>query len=767
MALSKINSQQRYKKTRVIPPNSLPALASDVNPIIDVVNGATAFPGDLAVTGALTVTGASTFNGAITLGDAAADSLTVNAVTTYGEPVNYSNATGIVALGGGGQPTLAANILTEEVNNVMTVDAAGDSVLLPAAAAGKHVHVKNSGANALDIFPALADSIDALAVNLAIRIFPGASVDFYAKDAIVWESNVDVSFAVLAPTTNSGSLQLLAANSAGNFITSITNASQAAARTYTIPDAGASASFLMTAGAQTITGAQSITKAAASVSLTIDAGTTDSTADVIDINLDVNSASVNAIDISTDIGTLLSAGEIVNSIKIDSNAAVANADTSEIRGVDVVLSSIAGSRADLIGINVAVDGVMDGADTIYGVQVLLDSDPTAAVEQAGLYVNQNGTLNNASTTLFGVLVDGRDIVNTSSSEIASFKTLLEDDGKGLSIDAATVDHAAGNLIDVDADAKDIASGALKGANINIDETVAGTNGTFIYGTDIAITGFATGRADLRGQRIVFDGTKNGGDTTKGLEINADSLTLNHASETFAGLEVDASGLTNTASTSVEGIVVTMPAVGGGTAAVGLNVTMNASTEMALSTNAEVRCVEISSATSLITSMSTPPVGTGFDGALVAKWMPHGTFGVGGAKLTEFIFDLTNLIVSTTVDDIIGDSAGVANCHFGQITTAVHGTIFAMEITCLETPAGADADIDFYSAVEATGAENALITGLTETLLLARGAAWAINDYRSVVTALPLANLYLYITNGVGGGAGTYTAGKFKIRFYGE
>lgn len=575
-----------------------------------------------------------------------------------------------------------------------------------------------------------------------------ASLEFQAGKTIVFEGTTDDAFEV---TLDPGD--------------------PTADRTVTLPDI--TGTVVVTEGTQTIngnktlTGVTAVTKAAGSVGVSIDAGTTDSTVDVIDINLDVNSASVNAIDISTDIGTLLSAGEIVNSIKIDSNAAVANADTSEIRGVDVTLSTIAGNRADLIGVNVSVDGIADGADTIYGVQVLLDSDPTAGVEQAGLYVNQNGTLNHASTTLYGVLVDGRDIINTSSSEIASFKTLLEDDGKGLSIDAATVDHAAGNLIDIDADAKDIAAGALKGANINIDETVAGTNATFIYGTDTAITGFATGRADLVGHRVVFDGTKSGGDTTKGITVNADGLTLNNAAETFAGVEVDASGLTNTASTSVEGIVVTMPAVGAGTAAVGINVTMNATTEMALSTNAEVRCAEISSASSLITSMSTPVLGTGFDGALVAKWIPFGTFGVGGPKVTEFIFDLTNLVNSTTADDIIGDALLVANCHFGQITAAIHGTVFAMEIQCLETPAGGDPDIDFYSATESTGTESDLITGLTETLLLARGASWAINDYRSVVTALPAASQYLYLAIGSAGGApGTYSAGKFRVRFYG-
>ena len=57
------------------------------------------------------------------------------------------------------------------------------------------------------------------------------------------------------PTTAvKGKIQLAAADSAGDTTTTITNASQAGARTYTIPDAGASASFVMTEGAQTVNG---------------------------------------------------------------------------------------------------------------------------------------------------------------------------------------------------------------------------------------------------------------------------------------------------------------------------------------------------------------------------------------------------------------------------------------------------------------------------------------------------------------------------------
>lgn len=60
------------------------------------------------------------------------------------------------------------------------------------------------------------------------------------------------------PTTASkGKIRLAAADSAGDTITTITNASQAAARTYTVPDAGAAANFVLSTGTSTGTTATS------------------------------------------------------------------------------------------------------------------------------------------------------------------------------------------------------------------------------------------------------------------------------------------------------------------------------------------------------------------------------------------------------------------------------------------------------------------------------------------------------------------------------
>jgi hypothetical protein len=57
------------------------------------------------------------------------------------------------------------------------------------------------------------------------------------------------------PTTAAkGKTQFTATDNTGDTTTTVTTAAQATTRTYTIPDAGANASFVMTEGAQTLTG---------------------------------------------------------------------------------------------------------------------------------------------------------------------------------------------------------------------------------------------------------------------------------------------------------------------------------------------------------------------------------------------------------------------------------------------------------------------------------------------------------------------------------
>ena len=133
--------------------------------------------------------------------------------------------------------------------------------------------------------------------------------------------------------------------------------------------------------------------------------------------------------------------------------------------------------------------------------------------------------------------------------------------------------------------------------------------------------------------------------------------------------------------------------------------------------------------------------------------------------TRIVLDLTGLVGSATDVDIIGNTGGAANCHWGQITTAKCGTLIGGRVTCLEVPAGGTADINFYSSSASTGAQDALASGLAGvSTLIDAGGAWTSGATKGM-TALPAANDYLYIANGAASG-GTFSAGKFEIVLFG-
>ena len=136
--------------------------------------------------------------------------------------------------------------------------------------------------------------------------------------------------------------------------------------------------------------------------------------------------------------------------------------------------------------------------------------------------------------------------------------------------------------------------------------------------------------------------------------------------------------------------------------------------------------------------------------------------------TEIFIDLTGLN-SSAAGDIIGKNGGTANCHIGQITSALCGTIFAGTLQSLETPAGGEPDIDLFAATEATGAEDAAVSGLTETQLLEMNADLSASNLGTpfVLSAFPAADQYLYLTGGGGTTDDTYTAGKLLITLYGK
>jgi hypothetical protein len=135
---------------------------------------------------------------------------------------------------------------------------------------------------------------------------------------------------------------------------------------------------------------------------------------------------------------------------------------------------------------------------------------------------------------------------------------------------------------------------------------------------------------------------------------------------------------------------------------------------------------------------------------------------GGIFHTKILIDLTGL-ASSGSGDIIGKAA-TANSHIGQITAAVNGTVLGGKLTCLEAPAGGDPDINLWYADEATGAEDAAITSLTNQVQMCDSGDLALNSVISIATP-PAADKYIYMATGAATDA-DYTAGKLLIEFFG-
>jgi hypothetical protein len=138
--------------------------------------------------------------------------------------------------------------------------------------------------------------------------------------------------------------------------------------------------------------------------------------------------------------------------------------------------------------------------------------------------------------------------------------------------------------------------------------------------------------------------------------------------------------------------------------------------------------------------------------------------VGGVYSTSILIDLTGL-ASSGSGDIIG-KAGTANSNIGQITAANNGTILAGQLNVYEAPAGGDPDIDLWYADEATGAEDAAITGLSNQVQVMNNGdltAGSIDYFTAGV--VPAADKYLYLVTGAATNA-DYTAGRILLEMWG-
>lgn len=136
---------------------------------------------------------------------------------------------------------------------------------------------------------------------------------------------------------------------------------------------------------------------------------------------------------------------------------------------------------------------------------------------------------------------------------------------------------------------------------------------------------------------------------------------------------------------------------------------------------------------------------------------------GSVIRTRIYVDLTGLNGGGAAGDIIGVN-GVGAAYIYQCKKSVNGDIFAGSVKCYEVPATSDPDVDLWSANEATGVEDDLITGLTGEVQLTNGGDHTLMR-EIALTALPVDGQYLYLTGG-DTTAATYTAGIFVIELIG-
>ena len=158
-------------------------------------------------------------------------------------------------------------------------------------------------------------------------------------------------------------------------------------------------------------------------------------------------------------------------------------------------------------------------------------------------------------------------------------------------------------------------------------------------------------------------------------------------------------------------------------------------------------------------------GTGITGATGEVYLAS-VITKGSIIYTDILIDLTGLADGGTAGDIIGKDGGTANCHIGQVTAAINGTILGGTVTCLEVPAGGDPDVDLWYADNATGAQEAAVTTLTNQIQVTNNGDHTIGRVTPFLnTVVVPADKYMYLTCG-DTTDGVYNAGRLLIQMWG-
>ena len=166
-----------------------------------------------------------------------------------------------------------------------------------------------------------------------------------------------------------------------------------------------------------------------------------------------------------------------------------------------------------------------------------------------------------------------------------------------------------------------------------------------------------------------------------------------------------------------------------------------------------------------------PTGAGADGS--AGGITTTIQKINGEIITTMLVDIHGLLCSGTAKDIIGED-GASAAYITRILPAKNGTVYKCEMACIEAPVGSNTslDIDLVSSTHSL-AEDVVYdsgAGSQELSLIAAGANWTKGMRKISAVGLNWTNLaqdYIYLANGSGANSGgTYSAGKFIIKFYG-
>lgn len=161
-----------------------------------------------------------------------------------------------------------------------------------------------------------------------------------------------------------------------------------------------------------------------------------------------------------------------------------------------------------------------------------------------------------------------------------------------------------------------------------------------------------------------------------------------------------------------------------------------------------------------TELATLDIGTGITTGSGTVCVAHAGK-QDGLYVLRILIDLTGLNSGGTAGDIIGVNGTALPCYIGRIPGEMR--VLGGRMTCLETPAGGDTDVDLYAATEGTGVEDGAISSLTETQIINAGTQSATTV--TFLSADPAANAYLYLV-GQSTSNATYTAGRFLIEMFG-